>query len=212
MNSLSLEQLEHAVSALLSGRVVAAATESTFGLLADAERADAVERVFAIKGRDEGKGVALITPSLDAWRRVVTAIPPAAESLARAVWPGPLTIALDAHGGLDSRLQVQGTVGVRMPGACHAAEIARAFGRVLTATSANLAGEPPLCDSGAVQRQLSPRDAELFIVAGDAPGGAPSTVVKVDGAEWTIVRPGAVDRGAIERALDHPSKGPDRRV
>jgi L-threonylcarbamoyladenylate synthase len=199
-----------AVRALEEGRVVAAATESSFGLLADANNPVAVERVFAIKGRDEGKGVALVTPSFEAWNEVVHSVPRLALDLARAFWPGGLTLALPARVGLDSRLLVQGTVGVRMPGPCQAAVVARAFGRVLTATSANLAGEPPLCHDADVRERLSPRDASLLVLPGIAPGGPPSTVVKVAGGAWNVVRTGTISRDAIERALARPTPGLDR--
>lgn len=197
--------VQPAVTRLRAGGVVAVATESSFGLLADAKSGLALDRLFTLKGRDSGKGVALITPSFAAWRGLVKEIPEAARALARQFWPGPLTIALPAAPELDPRLLVDGTVGVRMPGPCAAWLLARAFDGALTATSANLAGEPPLCSADDVARQLGARDPELWVVPGTAPGGPPSTVVKLDGSGWTIARAGAIDENALASALVIPT-------
>lgn len=193
--------LDRAVVCLRNGGLVAVATESSFGLLADARDRRALDALFELKERDRGKGVALITPSLAAWRSVVTDIPHSARMLADAFWPGPLTIALEASAGLDVRLLVDRTVGVRMPGPSAALDVAKAFGGVVTATSANLAGEPPLCSDLEVARELSPRLPDLLVVPGMAPGGPPSTVVKVDPSGWTIARAGAISENAISAAL-----------
>jgi L-threonylcarbamoyladenylate synthase len=197
----SASLLDEAVTHLRQGGVVAVATESSFGLSVDARNPTAIERLFVLKGRDFGKGVALIAPSIAAWRTVVRDVPGVARVLAQEFWPGPLTVAVAADASLDPRLVVDGSVGVRVPGPCVASELVVRFGGVLTATSANLAGEPPLCSEDDVRSQLAPREPELLVLPGVAPGGAPSTVVKVDGAAWAIVRAGSIGQAAIAAAL-----------
>lgn len=196
-----MEDIDAAVAALREGRVVAAATETFFGLLADATRAEAIDRVFALKGRDAAKGSALLAPGLDEWRALVASVPPTAERLANAFWPGPLTIALPARAGLDPRLVIDGTVGVRVPGPSVAARIVEAFGGAVTATSANRSGAPPAAKDDDVRATFADAVArgELEVVTGVAPGGAPSTIVAVSGAAIRIVREGAVARDEIER-------------
>jgi L-threonylcarbamoyladenylate synthase len=198
--------MREAVAALERGSVVAAATESYFGLLADATRADAIERLLALKSRGGEKGMPLILPARSVWSDLVLRIPSLAARLADACWPGPLTIVLTAHPGVDPRLTLAGRIGVRLPGPCAAADLARALGRPVTATSANLPGSPPARTAVAVQAAFP---AELVhVMAGEAPGGAPSTVVVVEGEAYWVARWGRIDakRLAAAAGLD-PSQG-----
>jgi L-threonylcarbamoyladenylate synthase len=193
--------LSELTARLTAGGVVAAATESMFGLLADAENPAAIERLLAIKSRGEEKGMPLLLPDRGAWARLVVEIPPLAARLADAFWPGPLTIALAAAPGMNGRLLLGGMLAVRLAGPSPAAELARAFGRALTATSANPPGEPPTADSARVRAYFASAIAEqkLSVVDVRARGGSVSTVVVVRGDELEIVRAGAIDAGDVER-------------
>lgn len=195
---------DDAVATLLEGKVVAAATETFFGLLADARREDAISRVFSLKGRAAAKGSALLVPSFEAWKELVVEIPEQAECLARAFWPGPLTIALPARPGLDPRLVVDGTVAVRLPSPSPAASIVTVFGAPVTATSANRTGEPPFTKHEDVEEAFSEERArgELVVVPGEAPGGAPSTLIAVEGNRIRLVREGAISAKAIEQIVN----------
>ena len=104
---------------------------------------------------------------------------------------------------LDPRLTVHGTVGVRWPGPSDAARIAHAFGRPVTATSANVTGSPPARTPSEVVAQFeAPLQAgELTLVTGAAPGGPPSTLVTVAGDEVRLVRPGAISPERLIEAL-----------
>src|SRR5690606_25947417 len=112
----SQELLQAAVDHLRAGGLVAAATESFFALMADAANSAALDRLFAVKGRETSKGVALMLGSADEWSAWVGPVPPAAAEVGRRFWPGPLTLALPALPHVDARLTVDGTVGVRVPG------------------------------------------------------------------------------------------------
>jgi tRNA A37 threonylcarbamoyladenosine synthetase subunit TsaC/SUA5/YrdC len=92
---------------------------------------------------------------------------------------------------------------VRLPGASTAFELARAFGRALTATSANPPGAAPAADSATVARYFETdiRAGRLLLVDGDCPGGKPSTVVVVTADGVRIAREGAIERRAIEAVL-----------
>jgi len=192
-----------AVRVLASGGVVAAATETFFALLADACNTHAVARVFHLKHRDLGKGVALLLPSREAWPDLVEGIVPLAAHLADSFWPGPLTIALPARSSVDPRLVVGGTVGVRWPGDSAAGRIAAALGRPLTATSCNVVGQPPCRSGNEVRDAFAEAIAagELHVVEGSAPGGGPSTIVSVEPHGVHIVRDGAIARAELERVV-----------
>jgi L-threonylcarbamoyladenylate synthase len=200
---MTRDELAAAVAALAAGKVVAAATETWFGLLADARQADAIDRVLSLKGRAAEKGIAVLLPNPEAWASLVDEISELGSLLAERFWPGPLTIALPARAGLDSRLVVDGTVGARWGRPSDARRIAEVFGAPVTATSANMSGRPSLATSEEVATMFSAPIAasKLMVVSGDAPGGPPSTLVVVRGGRVRLLRPGAVSRDELARVL-----------
>jgi L-threonylcarbamoyladenylate synthase len=191
------EELTKAVAHLRGGGVVAVATETFFGLCADARRASAVESVFALKGREETKASALLLPSEEAWENLVTEVPPLGRRLAARFWPGPLTIALPAREEIHPLLKYRGKVAVRVPGASFALELVRAFGGPLTATSANPSGSPSSRNADDVKSYFAGR-AGLYVLGGEAPGGMPSTVIEIVDGGWKMVRPGAVPASVLD--------------
>lgn len=185
--------MDAALDALSRGRIVAAATESLFALLVDTSRPDAVDRLLALKPRGAEKGMPVLLPERAAWGPLVSELPPLAERLADAFWPGCLTIALPAAREVDARLTLEHRIGVRLPGPSPAAELARRFGRPLTATSANPPGSAPATTAAAVRAAFGQRAAEgLCILVQDAPGGAPSTVVVVGRSQLRVARVGRI--------------------
>ncbi len=195
------DALDAALAQLARGGVVAAATESYFGLLADIGNPSAVEALFALKPRGADKGVPTILPGPEAWPALVAgAIPELAAEFAAALWPGGLSIALPAPATVSPRVALDGTLAVRVPGASPAAELVRRFGRPLSATSANLPGAPPAVHSAAVIESFAQAIAQgvLLVLAGESPGGAPSTVVRVSEGEYAVARVGAVPISALD--------------
>ncbi|HMI86115.1 MAG TPA: L-threonylcarbamoyladenylate synthase [Polyangiaceae bacterium] len=203
------DELQFARRVLSEGGVVAVATETYFGFLADARQTTAIDRVFSLKGREASKGVALLLPGREAWASLVTQIPPLAARLADQFWPGPLTIALPARTGIDARLQTEGTVAVRWPGASDASRLAAAFGAPLTATSANLAGRPAPQQAADVEAAFADAVArsELCVVSGRAPGGAPSTVVGIEGGQVKVLRQGQIRESELAGVVPRASFG-----
>ncbi len=193
---------EH-VRALEAGLVVAAATETFFGLLVDATRPSALDALLRVKPRGADKGIPLILPDAASWTTLVGAVPPAARVLATEFWPGALSIALPALPDLDPRVTLDGSVAVRVPSPCSAAELARAFGKPLTATSANLPGEPPATEATEVLRAFGPAvgSGALLVLPGVSPGGLPSTLVSVSADGARLVRAGRVPRTRVAEVL-----------
>jgi L-threonylcarbamoyladenylate synthase len=191
------------VAVLESGGVVAIATESFFGLLADVTNPKALDALFSLKPRGADKSVGLILPWADAWSSLVVDVPPAAHALASTLWPGPLSIALPAASGVDVRLAPNGTIAVREPGPCPARTLARAFGRPLTATSANQPGAPPAVHDAEVTAAFGAgiESGRLVVVPGRSPGGPPSTLVVVEPGSVRVLRAGAVPASALTDVL-----------
>jgi len=205
MTALGSRELANLVVALDAGVVIAAPTESSYGLLADARNPLALDNLLSLKPRGPSKGQPLIVPDERVWRSLVARVPPNAERLAARFWPGPLTLVLPAQpkAALDARVLLNGTLAVRIPGASQAAQIVGAAGRALTATSANSPGTPPALTAEEVAEQFPEalRDGRLLVTGSRAPGGAPSTLVQFEGSKWTVLRAGAIGMTELSAAL-----------
>jgi len=198
-------RLQGAREALDAGKVVACPTENSFGLLARIDRPEAIERLGRVKPRSSLKGTGLILPSLGAWDDVAE-VEPIARRLGAACWPGPLSIVQPALPTLDIRLCLEGTVSVRLPSPSPAARLAEAVGVGLTATSANLTGEPPILESSRIREVFaaSVQTGDLWVVAGSSPGGPPSTLVAFRQGVAQVLREGALGSEAVFAALATP--------
>jgi L-threonylcarbamoyladenylate synthase len=128
-------------------------------------------------------------------------LPALARQLAARFWPGPLTLVVPAPAGLAEGVSGgTATVGVRVPNHNVARKLCDVAGTMLTATSANISGEPPSANPDHVMRMLGQRVA-LLLDAGPTPGGPPSTVIDVTGSRIRLVRAGAIAWEDIERCL-----------
>ena len=207
---MTSDAFDAALAQLAAGKVVAAATESFFGFLADITNPRAVDALFALKPRGADKGVPTLLPSPAAWAALVAGdIPDLARAFAIAFWPGPLSIALPASPTVSPRVAEGGTLAVRLPGTSVAAELATRFGRPLSATSANLPGAPPATQSAAVEAAFADAIArgDLHVVPGASPGGAPSTVVAVTGETYRVARVAAVPISALDAIANARTRG-----
>ena len=171
-----------------------------YGLGADALSEAAVERLVAVRGREEGKAILVLVRDLGMVETVATEIPPAVRQLACCFWPGPLTLVLPARAGLPAPLGAgTGTIGVRVPGHPLAAALVAGLGRPVTAPSANPPGAPS-------PRRLDEAEAyfrtrvDAYLDGGLLAGGA-STVAQVDGERVRVLRAGAVSEAALHAAL-----------
>ncbi|HEU5201715.1 MAG TPA: L-threonylcarbamoyladenylate synthase [Nitrospira sp.] len=181
------------------GGVVAIPTETYYGLGVDPFNQEAVDRLLAVKGREDGKPILVLIGSVEQLSSLAQAVSSVASSLIDAFWPGPLTILFPARPSLPRNLTAgTGTVGVRLSACRPLAALLQRIGP-LTGTSANRAGAPPAQTSAAVQETLH-EEVELIVDAGPTPGGLPSTVVEAQGS-LRIIREGAIGRAAIESLL-----------
>jgi len=193
--------LADALAALVAGEAIVYPTETFYALGVDALSITALERLFAIKGREPGKPVALIAADTAMAFAVAREVPAQARVLANAFWPGPLTLVLPARDGIPAALiGADGGVGVRVSSHPIACALAAGLRGPLTATSANLAGEPPAVDPGAARRSLG--DKIKIVEDGGLAGGPPSTVVAINRSGMRVLRPGAVSERQLAAALE----------
>jgi len=196
--------IARAADVLRRGGIVAYPTDTLYGLAVDPRRADAVVRLFAAKGRGASAAMPLIAASLDqAQEAAVFGVPEL--QLARAFWPGPLTIVLPARSGLAAAVLGGGTtVALRVPAHAVARALAAAFGFSITATSANRSGHPPAATGAGVAAAFDTAMdlLDVLLDAGAVTGGPPSTIVEMAESGPRLVRAGAVAWSRVLESLE----------
>ena len=206
---MTMEQLKvdtagiaRAVEILRAGRLVAFPTDTVYGLGADAKSEAAVTRLALAKGRPEGKPFSLLVASMQ-MARAIAIFDPRAEILARAFWPGALTLVLPLRreAGIARRATAGHTgIGLRLPNHPVARALLQEFAAPIAAPSANPSGAAsPLCASD-VEKGLAGK-IDALLEAPPAPKGRDSTVIDLTSHQPRLLRAGAIGAGKIEAAL-----------
>ncbi|MBL8955382.1 MAG: threonylcarbamoyl-AMP synthase [Myxococcaceae bacterium] len=200
-----MEQLiTEAVGVLKRGGLVALPTETVYGLGADAENELAVRHIFAVKRRPASHPLIVHVASArhaKAWARE---LPVHFDALARAFWPGPLTLVVwRSDRASDAVTGGQDTVALRVPDHPLALELLEAFGGGVAAPSANRFGRVSPTTAEHVRAELG-ADVDLVLDGGPCAVGVESTIVDLTGAEPRILRPGGVSREDLVRVLGRP--------
>jgi len=176
----------------LKGGVAAGPTETFYCLMAAADQPEAMKRIFKLKDRPLNKPLLLLLDQplrVDAYGRDIS---PEAKLLAEKFWPGPLTLLLIAHPGLDPLLTgSRGVVGVRVEGLVLIRTLVKALDRAVTGTSANLSGDPPACTAEQVEDYFGD-GVDLIIDAGSCPGGKASNVIDTSLSPARLLRDGPI--------------------
>ena len=196
-----------AAANLLAGNLVAFPTETVYGLGADACNADAVARIYSVKGRPADHPLIVHVASMDALGDWADDVPEYAISLARDFWPGPMTLIMNrSELASDFVTGGQETVGVRVPDHPVALGLLEAFvragGKGVAAPSANRFGNVSPTTAQAVADELSDylAEADQILDGGPCEVGVESTIIDCTGDVPRILRPGAVTVGMIEES------------
>jgi len=195
--------LDAAAQAFARHGLVVFPTETFYGLAVPATDYGALERLVALKAREPGKPIPVIAASRADVERIGE-VPAAVESLIRAFWPGPLTIAILPTGEWPRVLLGNGRdIGVRVAGHALARELAALAGGLITATSANFGGRPAAARPDELDPELL-RQVDVVIDAGACSGGLPSTVVAAtQSGAVEVRRPGAVATSELARLIGY---------
>ncbi len=204
---MSTEEIGAAVRALAAGALVILPTETVYGLAADASNPSAVAKIYEAKGRPSFNPLIAHVANLAAAEGLAV-FDDQARKLAMAFWPGPLTIVAPfrkdaavcdlARAGLD-------TLALRVPAHTLALKVLSAFGGAVAAPSANRSGRPsPTRFADAMEE--TGVSAAAALDGGACTVGLESTVVAVLGGEIQLLRPGGIERTAIE-AIVGPLSG-----
>jgi L-threonylcarbamoyladenylate synthase len=183
LSSRETISLHDAVARLGAGGAVAFPTETVFGLGADAMNRDAVERVYAIKGRPRNKPMPVVVADIAMGETVTDGLVGRARRLAQAFWPGPLTLVCPVRDTLPDIVTARGaTVELRSPGLASLRELISGLGKPLIAPSANRSGGEPARSLDELQdifaHEISTGDLACFGPPdSDNSGQQPSTIL-----------------------------------
>lgn len=193
--------ISYAAEYIKRGRVIGVPTDTVYGLSADPFNLAAIEQVFQIKGRPETRALPILVNSIEQAVELVRDVPDAFLMLAHKFWPGALTLVVEATHRLP--LKVTGNTGhvaLRWPNSRIATALIEAAGGPVTGTSANLSGFPSCTTAEQIVKQLGNR-LPLILDGGDTGSVLASTIVRVEGEDWTLVREGAVAESDIQKAF-----------
>ena len=193
--------IAEAAALLRAGELVGMPTETVYGLAADALDPEAVKKIFAAKGRPADHPLIVHLPSVEHLPQWAAAIPKDALALARAFWPGPLTLILKRTPDVpDEVTGGQDTVGLRVPSHSIALAMLQVFGSGIAAPSANRFGRISPTAAAHVQEDLGERVA-MVVDGGPCAFGIESTILDFSRDVPEILRLGAITPDAIARVI-----------
>ncbi len=194
------EALMEAAKLVKAGELIIYPTDTVYGLGCDPLNETAVRHVFEVKGRGADKPLPVLASDIEQATRVAE-LNELALRLAKAFWPGPLTLVVPKKPLLpDVVVCGSPSVGIRVPGHEFALDLIRACGGLLIGTSANKSGHPPPRTAQEATRELGGA-VGLVIDGGPAPLGIPSTVLDLTGPEPKVLRIGALPLDRLEPYL-----------
>jgi L-threonylcarbamoyladenylate synthase len=188
------QALDQAIALLRQGEVIAVPTDTLYGIACDCMNAEAIARLYEVKGRPPQKAIPLLLSGERQLLEVTSEVPDVVWEIAEQFWPGALTIVLKAAPNLPPILTAGGdTVAVRLPDSRVVRVLAAGLTRPLAVTSANFSGQPNCRDAQEVLEQIG-SDLPLILDGGPTPGELASTVLDLTVSPPRILREGPVTR------------------
>jgi L-threonylcarbamoyladenylate synthase len=179
---------------LKQGGLVIFPSDTVYGLLVDATNEEAVKKLIAFKNRPPGKAISVFVTERFLNEHVT--VNDSQQKLLEKLLPGPFTVILDSQHNVSKLLESEkGTLGIRIPDYELVQELVKAFGKPITATSANLGGRPPHYAVETLLKELPESKKQLidlFVDAGKLPRNKPSTIVDLTTPQLKILRQGDV--------------------
>lgn len=193
--------VDYAAGFIKRGQVVGIPTDTFYGLSVDPFNLAAIEAVFRAKGRPETKALPILVNSIEQAVTLMREVPDNFLVLAQKFWPGALTLVVEATHRLPLKVTGNtGRVALRWANMAVPTALIEAAGGPITGTSANLSGFPSCTSAQQIVKQLGDR-LPLVLDAGDTGGVLASTIVRLDGNRWNVVREGAVPEAEIREVL-----------
>ena len=194
--------LRYAADFIRRGELVAIPTDTFYGIAADPFNLAAVEQIYRVKGRPETRALPILVNTTTQAVSLSRDVPYAFHKLAAKFWPGPLTLLVEASTGVPLKITAHtGNVALRWPKSTIVNALINLTEGPITGTSGNISGQPACATAIDLLEQLGDR-LPLIIDAGETPGNLASTIVKLDGDDWAIMRDGVITEEQIRACLD----------
>jgi L-threonylcarbamoyladenylate synthase len=198
---LNKNQLQEAARILSQGGLVVFPTETVYGLGANGLDEQAVQKIFAAKGRPSDNPLILHIFDRSQLNEIVVRVPDVARTLIEAFWPGPLTLVFEKQPHVPTVVSAGlPTVAVRMPNNSIALELLREVGLPIAAPSANQSGRPSSTNVDHVIEDLEGK-VDAILDGGRSVIGIESTVLDVTTSPPTLLRPGVITKLQIEDVI-----------
>lgn len=184
--------LQKAATVIRQGGVVALPTETCYGLAVDPFNEDALARLFKIKQRPLQKPILTMIGGMEQLKTLASCVPQEYRPLMQEYWPGPLTLLFPARDNLSPLLTANtATIGIRISSFPPARRLPQLLESPVTATSANISGDPGAKTAEDVRRKLG-HLIDWVVDCGTTSGRLPSTVVGLSGNRLKLFRTGAI--------------------
>ena len=194
--------LRYAAEFIRRGEIVAIPTDTFYGIAADPFNLAAVEQIYRVKGRPETRALPILVNAPAQAIALSRDVPYTFHKLASKFWPGPLTLLVEASTGVPLKVTAHtGNVALRWPRCAIVDELIALVKGPITGTSGNISGQPACATAIDLLDQMGDR-LPLILDAGETPGNLASTIVKLEGDDWTVMREGVVTEQEIRAALE----------
>jgi L-threonylcarbamoyladenylate synthase len=198
--------IRYAAEFIRRGELVAVPTDTFYGIAADPFNLAAVDQIYRVKGRPETRALPILVKSVAQAIVLARDVPYTFHKLAETFWPGPLTILVEASSGVPLKVTANtGNVAIRWPKSAIVNALIDILQGPITGTSGHISGQPACASALDLVEQLGDR-LPLIIDAGNTPGNLASTIVKLDGDDWMVMREGVISEQAIREALADDSE------
>ena len=194
--------LRYAAEFIRRGELVAIPTDTYYGIAADPFNLAAVEQIYRVKGRPETRALPILVNTVTQAVSLARDVPYSFHKLTAKFWPGPLTLLVEASSGVPLKVTAHtGNVAVRWPKSIIVNALIDLLKGPVTGTSGNISGRPACASAAELLEQMGDR-LPLILDAGDTPGNLASTIVKLDGDDWEIMREGVITEQEIRACLE----------
>jgi L-threonylcarbamoyladenylate synthase len=201
LNAAEPGAVEEAARIIRNGGLVGMPTETVYGLAANALDAKAVAKIFEAKGRPQDNPLIVHISSFEQIRPLVKSVPESAEKLAKAYWPGPMTMVLEKSDLIPGIVSAGlSTVGIRFPSHPAAQALITAAGVPIAAPSANRSGLPSTTTAEHVMRDMDGR-IDAVLDGGTCGVGVESTIVTLASDPPRLLRPGGITLEQLRAVL-----------
>src|SRR6202163_1150809 len=194
--------IRYAAEFIRRGELVAVPTDTFYGIAADPFNLAAIGQIYRVKGRPETRALPILVNSVVQAVSLARDVPYTFHKLAAKFWPGPLTILVDASNHVPLKVTAHtGQVALRWPRSPVISALIDLVDGPITGTSGNISGQPACSNAVQLLEQLGDR-LPLILDAGDTTGNLASTIVKLDGDDWAVMREGVITEDQIRAALE----------